>query len=46
MASPRYNSAHEFVADIRLIFSNCLTFNGPEHPVTLMGKRVEAVLDK
>ncbi|KAH9890905.1 Bromodomain-containing protein [Cubamyces lactineus] len=46
MANPRYNSADEFVADIRLIFSNCLTFNGPEHPVTLMGKRVEAVFDK
>ncbi|KAI8995316.1 Bromodomain-containing protein [Trametes punicea] len=45
-ANPRYNSADEFIADIRLIFSNCLTFNGPEHPVTLMGKRVEAVFDK
>ncbi|KAI0082226.1 Bromodomain-containing protein [Panus rudis PR-1116 ss-1] len=45
-ANPRYRNADEFVADVRLIFSNCLTFNGPEHPITAMGKRVEAVFDK
>ncbi|TFY72637.1 hypothetical protein EVG20_g379 [Dentipellis fragilis] len=44
--NPRYHSADEFVADIRLIFSNCVTFNGPEHFVTQQGKRVEAVFDK
>jgi hypothetical protein len=44
--NPRYLSADEFIADFRLIFSNCLLFNGPEHPVTLMGKRVEATFDK
>jgi bromodomain-containing factor 1 len=45
-SNPRYVSADEFVADVRLIFSNCLTFNGPEHVVTQQGKRVEAVFDK
>ncbi|KAL6304232.1 Bromodomain-containing protein [Sparassis latifolia] len=45
-ANPRYYNADEFIADVRLIFSNCLTFNGPEHAVMLMGKRVEAVFDK
>ena len=45
-ANPRYGSADEFVADVRLIFSNCVTFNGPEHLVTQQGKRVEAVFDK
>ncbi|KAH9853195.1 Bromodomain-containing protein [Lenzites betulinus] len=45
-ANPRYNTADEFIADIRLIFKNCVAFNGVEHPVTLMGKRVEAVFDK
>jgi hypothetical protein len=45
-ANPRYSSADEFVADVRLIFSNCVTFNGPEHVVTQQGKRVEAVFDK
>lgn len=45
-ANPRYLNVDQFVQDIRLIFTNCVTFNGPEHPVTAMGKRVEAVFDK
>lgn len=45
-ANPRYNNADEFITDVRLIFSNCLAFNGVDHPVTAMGKRVEAVFDK
>jgi hypothetical protein len=45
-SNPRYVSADEFVADVRLIFSNYVTFNGPEHVVTQQGKRVEAVFDK
>ncbi|KAI0271518.1 Bromodomain-containing protein [Gloeopeniophorella convolvens] len=46
LANPRYANADEFIADVRLIFSNCVTFNGPEHIVTQQGKRVEAVFDK
>jgi bromodomain-containing factor 1 len=45
-ANPRYLTADEFIADVRLIFSNALLFNGPDHAVTQMGKRVEAVFDK
>ena len=45
-SNPRYYSADEFVADVRLVFSNTLTFNGPDHSVTQMGKRVEEVFDK
>ena len=44
--NPRYNHAEEFVQDVRVIFANCLTFNGPEHAVTAMGKRVEEIFDK
>ncbi|KAI0757215.1 Bromodomain-containing protein [Daedaleopsis nitida] len=44
--NPRYLNADQFVQDVRLIFTNCVTFNGPDHPVTHMGKRVEAVFDK
>ncbi|KAL0950883.1 hypothetical protein HGRIS_007642 [Hohenbuehelia grisea] len=44
--NPRYHNADEFIADIRLIFANCLAFNGPDHPITAMGKRVEEVFDK
>lgn len=45
-ANPRYNHVDEFIADVRLIFTNCVLFNGPDHPITAMGKRVEAVFDK
>jgi bromodomain-containing factor 1 len=43
---PRYRTAEEFVADVRLVFSNCVTFNGPEHQITHMGRRAEEVFDK
>lgn len=46
LQNPRYFHADEFIADVRLIFSNCVTFNGPDHAVTAMGKRVEEVFDK
>ncbi|KAG7099447.1 hypothetical protein E1B28_001298 [Marasmius oreades] len=45
-ANPRYYNADDFITDIRLIFSNCVAFNGPDHVVTAMGKRVEEVFDK
>jgi hypothetical protein len=45
-SNPRYYNVEEFIADVRLVFSNTLTFNGPDHAVTAMGKRVEEVFDK
>ncbi|EIN13579.1 Bromodomain-containing protein [Punctularia strigosozonata HHB-11173 SS5] len=45
-SNPRYRNVDEFIADVRLIFSNALLFNGPDHAVTLMGKRVQDVFDK
>lgn len=45
-SNPRYIHADEFVADVRLVFSNCVTFNGPDHAVSIMGKRVEETFDK
>lgn len=44
--NPRYLSADEFIADVHLMFTNAALFNGPEHAVTIMGRRVEAVFDK
>lgn len=46
LVNPRYLSAEEFIADVRVMFSNAYTFNGPDHAVTAMGKRVEAIFDK
>ncbi|KAF8895045.1 Bromodomain-containing protein [Gymnopilus junonius] len=44
--NPRYYNADEFIADIRLMVQNAVTFNGPEHVVAAMGKRMEDVFDK
>jgi bromodomain-containing factor 1 len=44
--NPRYYHAEEFIADIRLMVQNAVTFNGPEHLVAAMGKRMEDVFDK
>ena len=44
--NPRYHHADEFIADVRLIFYNCLTFNGPDHFITSLSKQVEEVFDK
>jgi hypothetical protein len=46
LANPRYLTAEQFVADVRLMISNAETFNGPDHDVTKMGKRLEAFFDK
>lgn len=43
---PRYSSADQFIADVRLVFSNCVKFNGPEHTISLMGRRLEELFDK
>jgi hypothetical protein len=44
--TPRYYNADEFIADVRLIFQNTATFNGPDHAVTAMGKRIQDVFEK
>ena len=42
----RYLSADQFITDVRLVFSNCVKFNGPEHTISLMGRRLEEMFDK
>lgn len=39
--NPRYTAVDQFTVDVRRIFSNCTLFNGADHAVTHMGKRVE-----
>jgi Bromodomain len=46
LANGRYQKLDEFVADMRLIFNNCYTFNRPGDPVYDMGKRSEKLFDK
>ncbi|KAJ1783829.1 hypothetical protein LPJ59_006487, partial [Coemansia sp. RSA 2399] len=42
----RYSSAAEFDADVRLMLSNCFTFNPAGTPVHLMGRTIESVFEK
>jgi len=44
--NPRYYTAEEFVSDVRLVFSNCITFNGPDHVISKAGKHLESIFDK
>jgi bromodomain-containing factor 1 len=44
--NPRYFTADEFIADVRLIVKNCCLFNGADHPISAMAKRMEEVFDK
>ncbi|CAK5280130.1 unnamed protein product [Mycena citricolor] len=44
--NPRYVSADDFIADVRLVVKNCLLFNGADHPISQMAQRLEEVFDK
>jgi bromodomain-containing factor 1 len=46
LSNPRYYNAEELIADVRLMVSNAVTFNGPDHVVAQMGKRMEETFDK
>ncbi|KAG8925183.1 hypothetical protein FRC02_009873 [Tulasnella sp. 418] len=41
-----YSTVDEWIADVRLIFQNCYTFNGPDHPISQFGKKVEEAFEK
>ena len=43
---PRYLSADQFIADVWLVFLNCVKFNGAEHTISLMGRRLEELFYK
>ncbi|KDQ19854.1 hypothetical protein BOTBODRAFT_27280 [Botryobasidium botryosum FD-172 SS1] len=45
-SNPRYFTADEFSADVRRIFNNCYVFNGPDHPISVMAKRLEIAFEK
>ncbi|KAL1297926.1 hypothetical protein AAFC00_006439 [Neodothiora populina] len=37
-----YSSVDDFVADFELMITNCITFNGPQHPVAVAGQNLRA----
>ncbi|KAJ7275282.1 Bromodomain-containing protein [Mycena haematopus] len=44
--NPRYFSADEFIADVRLVGKNCLLFNGADHPISAKAQHLEEVFEK
>jgi len=40
-----YSSSREFLADFNLILTNCVTFNGREHPVAESGRVMKAAFE-
>ncbi|SNX85917.1 related to BDF1 - sporulation protein [Melanopsichium pennsylvanicum] len=41
-----YRRMHDFEADVRQVFFNCATFNGPDSPYTQNARVLEAAFDK
>lgn len=46
LTNGEYETANDFEKDIRLMFTNCYTFNPEGTPVNMMGHRLEAVFNE
>lgn len=46
LAQNQYEKVDDFAADVRLIWDNCVTFNGPDNPITAMAKNLSVVFEK
>ncbi|KAF7339672.1 Bromodomain-containing protein [Mycena sanguinolenta] len=44
--NPRYSTSDDFIADVHLIFKNCLLFNGADHPISAKAQHLEEVFEK
>ncbi|KAJ8588508.1 Bromodomain-containing protein, partial [Rhizopogon salebrosus TDB-379] len=44
--NPHYYSTEEFISDVQLVISNCITFNGPDYMITQAGNHIESVFGK
>jgi hypothetical protein len=42
----QYNNIDELIRDVRQIWFNCRTYNGPEHDITKMGQALSDVFEK
>ncbi|KPM06423.1 Bromodomain-containing protein 2 [Sarcoptes scabiei] len=43
--SRQYRKPDDFAADVRLIFTNCYKYNGPEHEVVSMARKLQDVFE-
>ena len=41
-----YETAQEFIEDVRQMFTNCYKYNPPEHEVVKMGRRLQEVFEQ
>ncbi|KAI8991787.1 Bromodomain-containing protein [Mycotypha africana] len=41
-----YKTVDDFIADVRLIFSNCFKYNGPEATISVLCQNVESAFEK
>ncbi|KAI9313053.1 Bromodomain-containing protein [Dichotomocladium elegans] len=41
-----YENVEDFIADVRLVFSNCYKFNGPEAMISMLCQNVESAFEK
>lgn len=41
MDGREYREAHQFSADVRLMFSNCYKYNPPDHDVVGMARKLQ-----
>ncbi|KNC99009.1 uncharacterized protein SPPG_05959 [Spizellomyces punctatus DAOM BR117] len=46
LRNKNYKTLQQFENDVRLIFTNCFTFNRPGEPVYIQGKDLEAIFDR
>ncbi|KAF8446983.1 Bromodomain-containing protein [Kalaharituber pfeilii] len=42
----QYASVEDFVKDFKLIISNCIAFNGPEHQISEMARGIETTFER
>ncbi|XP_072505172.1 bromodomain testis-specific protein isoform X2 [Notamacropus eugenii] len=45
MDNQEYKDAHEFAADVRLMFMNCYKYNPPDHEVVVMARTLQDVFE-
>ena len=45
MDAREYNTHQEFAADVRSVFTNCYKYNGPDHEVTAMARKLQDVFE-
>jgi bromodomain-containing factor 1 len=46
LGSTCYLTVEDFIADVRLVFTNCYKFNGPEATISMLCQNVESAFEK